>query len=118
MARAPRTKKTAFFVASALLVLGLPACAFLARKPLAEPALQGHLEENVYVSPQATFRVRMPRLSTDATVSDETPTTDTALVTIADNLCREFIVSQRPDNLGEQSLQSWPNSPRDFRSLA
>jgi hypothetical protein len=29
------------------------------------------------------------------------------LVTIKDDLCREFIVSERPGSLGAQSLQSW-----------
>lgn len=107
MTLAPRTKRIAFIVALALLVLGLPACGLFARKPWVEPALQGRLEESLYISPHATFRIRMPWLSTDATVRDETPMPDTVLVAIADDLCREFIVSQRPGNLGKQSLESW-----------
>lgn len=108
MARAPAfSKRIAFIVASALLVVGLPGCALLARKPVAEPSLQGRLEDSAYISPRATFRIRMPWLSTDATIRAETLTPDTELVTIADDLCREFIVSQRPGFLGGQSLESW-----------
>jgi hypothetical protein len=69
--------------------------------------MQGSLEDSVYISPRATFRIRIPWLSTHATLRAETPTPDTVLVTIADDLCREFIASQRPGFLGEQSLQSW-----------
>jgi hypothetical protein len=101
------SKRIAFIIASALLVVGLPGCALLARQPLAEPGMQGRLEDSVYISPRATFRIRMPWLSTDATIRDETPTPGTELVTIADDLCREFIISQRPGFLGGQTLESW-----------
>jgi hypothetical protein len=94
-------------VLSALLVIGFLGCAALAKKPLAEPALQGRLEGNVYISPRASFRIRMPWLSANATLRDESSAGDTLLVTFTDDLCREFIVSQRPGFVGTESLQSW-----------
>jgi hypothetical protein len=103
----PFTKRIAFIVALALLVSGLPGCALLVRKPLADPAIRGSLADNVYTSPQRSFRIRMPWLSSDATIRAETATPNTVLVTIADDLCREFIVSQHPGFLGGQSLESW-----------
>jgi hypothetical protein len=103
----PFSKRIAFIIAPALLVAGLPGCALLTRKPLAEPIMQGRLADSVYISPRATFRIRMPWLSTDATIRAEAPTTDTVLVTIVHDLCREFIVSQRPGFLGGQTLESW-----------
>jgi hypothetical protein len=87
--------------------MGLSGCAALAKKPLAEPALQGRLEGNVYTSPRESFRIRIPWLSSNATLGDETSAGGAVLVTIADDLCREFIVSQRPGFLGTQALESW-----------
>ena len=103
----PFSRRIAFIVTSALLVSGLAGCALLAKKPLADPAIRGSLADNVYTSPQKSFRIRMPWLSTDATIRAETATPNTVLVTIADDLCREFIVSQHPGFLGGQSLESW-----------
>jgi hypothetical protein len=103
----PFSKRIAFILASALLVTGVAGCALLARKPLAESIMQGRLEDSVYISPRATFRIRMPWLSTGATIRAEAATPDTVLVTIADDLCREFIVSHRPGFLGDQTLESW-----------
>jgi hypothetical protein len=60
----PFSKRIAFLVASALLASGLPGCALLATKPLAAPAMRGRLADNVYTSPQRSFRIRMPWLST------------------------------------------------------
>jgi hypothetical protein len=94
--------------ASVLLLIGLAGCALLGRKSLVEPgALQGRIENNIYISPQESFRIRIPWLAADATVSDETSADNSVNVTIADNLCRVFTVSQRPGFLGTQSLESW-----------
>jgi hypothetical protein len=91
----------------ALLAIGLSGCAALAKKPLAETALQGRLEGNVYTSPGESFRIRIPWLSTNGSLRDETSAGGAVLVTIADDLCREFIVSQRPGFLGTPALESW-----------
>jgi hypothetical protein len=40
---------------------------------------------------------------------DEVSAGNAVTVTIADDLCREFIVSERPGFLGTQSLESWVN---------
>jgi len=105
----PSSKRFAsvLIVASALLSTGLSACALLTTKPAASSAIQGRLESNVYTSPGESFQIRMPFLSRNASIRDETPAPDTLLVTIADDLCREFIVSQRLGFLGEQTLASW-----------
>ena len=90
-----------------LLGMTVPGCALFAKKPLAGSVLQGRIEDNTYTSPQGSFQFRVPWLSANATLRDETPGPDTVLVTIADDLCRQFIVSQRPGYLGSQSLASW-----------
>lgn len=51
--------------------------------------------------------MRLPRLSRNATIHDEVPTYGTLLLTIADDLCREFVISQRPGYLGTRALESW-----------
>jgi hypothetical protein len=99
---------TGAVTAVALLMTGLAGCALLDSKPLAERGtLQGHLENNVYTSAQQSFRIRMPRLADNARVRDEVSADNSTSVTISDNLCREFTVSQRPGFLGTQSLESW-----------
>jgi hypothetical protein len=100
-------KRIASMITSALLATCLAGCAALAKKPLADPRLQGRLEGNVYTSPRESFRVRIPWLSTNATLRDETSAGGAVLVTIADDLCREFTISQRPGFLGTQSFESW-----------
>jgi hypothetical protein len=65
------------------------------------------MDSNIYTSPRQSFRIRLPWLSANATLLDERPTPNTTLVTIKDDLCREFVVSERPGILGAQSLQSW-----------
>ncbi|MGE5216013.1 MAG: hypothetical protein ACM3SP_03295 [Chloroflexota bacterium] len=90
-----------------LLSITVAGCALFAHKPLAGSALQGRLENNTYISPNGSFSFRMPWLAADATLRDETFGPDTVLVTVADDLCRYFIVSERPGYLGTQSLQSW-----------
>lgn len=82
----------------------------LGKKPLADHALQGRLENNVYTSPRESFRIRIPWLSTNATLRDEISDGNTVIVNIADDLCREFIVSQHPGFLGTQSLAAWVNA--------
>lgn len=94
--------------AHALLMIGLAGCTLLDSKPLAaRGALRGNLENNIYTNPQASFRIRMPRLADNARVRDEVSADNSTTVTISDNLCREFTVSQRPGFLGTQSLESW-----------
>jgi hypothetical protein len=92
---------------AALLAIGSPGCAILAKKPSADAALQGHSKGNVYTSPGESFRIRIPWLSTNGSLRDETSAGGAVLVTIADDLCREFIISQRPGFLRTQSLESW-----------
>jgi hypothetical protein len=70
-------------------------------------AAQGRIENNTYISPGESFRIRFPRLSKGAAVRDEISKDQTLLVTISDELCREFTVSQRPGFLGTQSLEAW-----------
>lgn len=82
----------------------------LDKRLLADPAMQGRLEKNVYTSPGESFRIRIPWLSTNATLREEISVGRTVTVTIGDDLCREFIVSQRPGFLGTQSLESWVNA--------
>jgi hypothetical protein len=106
----PRESSVKIFtplVIAAALATVVQGCALLATKPLAGPGLQGRLEDNSYTSPQNSFRFRLPWLSSNAVLREEISTADTLLVTIADDLCREFIVSQRPGYLGAQSLESW-----------
>lgn len=91
-----------------LLLTGLAGCALLGKKPVAEPgAVQGRIENDIYISPRESFRIRLPRLSSGAVVSDETSEGQTLLLTISDDLCRKFTVSQRPGFLGSQSLEEW-----------
>jgi hypothetical protein len=101
--------RSSSIITAALLAIGLAGCALLAKKPMAEPSLQGGLENNVYTSPGGSFRIRMPWLTPNATLRDEVSGGDAVTVTIADDLCREFIVSQRPGVLGTQPLESWVN---------
>jgi hypothetical protein len=68
--------------------------------------MQGRVDHNIYTSPLQTFRIRIPKLS-QGTLSDESPYPNSTLLTIKDDLCREFVVSERPGFLGTESLQSW-----------
>ena len=90
------------------LILGVSGCALLADKPPPTYEARGRIENNFYVSPTGSFRVRLPELSsTGVIIHDEVPSSDTLLLSIKDDLCREFIVSQRPGNPGTQSVESW-----------
>jgi hypothetical protein len=100
-------KRVASIVTFVLLAIGLAGCAVFANKPLANPALQGRLKDNTYTSPRQTFRIRLPWLSTDATIGDEIASDNSLIVIIADDLCREFVVSQSTVALGAQSFESW-----------
>ena len=94
-------------IAIALLILNLSGCAWIGQNRVVASQMQGHIANNIYTSPSQSFRFRIPPLSSNATLSDDTPSSDTLLVTIKDDLCREFVVSERPGFLGAQSLQSW-----------
>ena len=101
-------KKTIAAVSiSVSLAAGLQACASQSMQVRAAADMPGILAGNVYTSPQRTFRTRMPWLSTDAAIRAESTAPDSLVVTIADDLCREFIVSQDPGSLEGQSLESW-----------
>ncbi len=106
----PFTRLTVYLVLSTVLAAGLAGCALLAKKPATGSDLKGRVDNNVYTSPGNSFRVRLPLLANNASVVDEIPTGFTLLVTITDNLCREFVISQRPGYLGAESLESWVNT--------
>ncbi|MDZ4341505.1 MAG: hypothetical protein U1E51_03600 [Candidatus Binatia bacterium] len=90
-----------------LLILSLSGCAWIGQNRPVDSQMQGRIDNNIYTSPRQSFRIGIPRLSTNAIIRDERPTPSTTLVTIKDDLCREFVVSERPGFLGTQSLQSW-----------
>jgi len=90
-----------------LLILSLSGCALIGQNRAVDSQSLGRIDNDIYTSPRQSFRIRIPRLSTNATIRDERPTPNTTLVTIKDDLCREFVVSERPGFLGAQSLQSW-----------
>lgn len=96
--------------ALSVLLFGLPlvvGCTVLTTKPMVTAPLQGQIDNNFYIGPEKLFRVRLPLLSRNAAIKDEVPTYGTLLLTIADDLCREFVISQRPGYLGTRSLESW-----------
>lgn len=90
-----------------LLILSLSGCAWIGQKPVVYSQSQGRVDNNIYTSPRQSFRIRLPRLSTNTALRDERPTSNTVLLTIEDDLCREFVVSERPGFLGSESLQPW-----------
>jgi len=90
-----------------LLILSLSGCAWIGQNRAVDSQSLGHIDNHIYTSPRQSFRIGIPRLSTNATIRDERPTPNTTLVTIKDDLCREFVVSERPGFLGTESLQSW-----------
>jgi len=58
--------------------------------------------------PGQPFRLRIPPLTGEqAKIIDEVPSPDTLLLTLSDDLCREFIVWERPGLLGDQSIEAW-----------
>ena len=85
----------------------LSGCVLAGPRSPVDAELQGRVENNVYTSPQQFFRIRIPQLSANSALRDERPTPNTMLVSIKDDLCREFVVSERPGFLSTQSLQSW-----------
>lgn len=90
-----------------MLLLTLPACAWIGQRTLADPKMLGRFENNVYDSPRGTFRVRVPPLTKNIKFREESPTPNTVLFSITDELCREFIASERPGLLDGQTLESW-----------
>lgn len=94
-------------VGMVLLIFGFSGCAWINQSRLADTRAEGRIVNNIYTSPQQSFRIRIPWLSTNATLRDERPAPNTLLVTIKDELCREFVVSERLGFLGTQSLESW-----------
>ena len=103
-------KRTATFFA-ALIFLGSYGCALLDQSiSVKTGALQGRIEDNVYISPTESFRVRLPRLSNNGVeITDEMPSESTLRLVIKDDLCREFSISERPGFLGTKSLRDWVN---------
>jgi hypothetical protein len=90
-----------------LMILSLSGCTWIRQNRVAEYAADGRIENNIYTSPRQSFRIRLPFLSSDSKLRDERPTPNTINLTIEDNLCREFTVSERPGLLGTMSLQAW-----------
>jgi len=90
-----------------LLIFSLSGCAWIRQNRVAEYSAEGSIENNIYTSARQSFRIRLPFLSPDSKLRDERPTSNTINLTIEDNLCREFIVAERPGFLGKDSLQSW-----------
>ena len=90
-----------------LLMLSLPGCGWIRQNRVADYAADGRIENNIYTSPRQTFRIRLPWLSSESTLRDERPTPNTINVTIEDNLCRQFTVSEQRGFLGMDALQSW-----------
>lgn len=101
-------KQTVICVVSFIL-MGAYGCAFLGQDISVEKGeLEGRVQDNVYTSPTGKFRVRLPRLSRDGVeITDEMPSQSTLRLVIKDDLCREFIISERPGFLGTQSLGEW-----------
>jgi hypothetical protein len=87
----------------------LSGCALIrAKSPVPIGGMQGRIVDNVYISPDNSFHLRLPTLSeAGAKISDEVPSPETLLLTLSDDLCREFIVSERPGILGDQKIESW-----------
>jgi hypothetical protein len=94
-------------IASMLLICSICGCVGIGHNRLADYQAEGQVVNNVYTSPRQSFRFRLPWLSADATLRDERPTPNSILVTIKDDLCREFLVSEQSGYLGTESLQSW-----------
>jgi len=92
-----------------LLAFASSGCALIAAKtPTPTDGMQGRIDGNVYISPHATFRLRLPTLSKTAPrIGDRVPSPNTLLLTLSDDLCREFIVSERPGILGDEKIESW-----------
>jgi hypothetical protein len=94
-------------IASLLLICSICGCVGIGHNRLADYQAEGQVVNNVYTSPRQSFRFRLPWISADATLRDEKPTPNSILVTIKDDLCREFLVSEQSGYLGTESLQSW-----------
>ena len=94
-----------------LLILSVSGCWWLGSNRVVDFPSLSRIEKNIYTSPRQSFRIRIPWLSANAALRDERPTPNTILVTIEDDLCREFVVSERPGFLGTESLQSWVDAP-------
>jgi hypothetical protein len=109
-------KGTAALILS--LLISASGCSWIGQEKLVIPNAQGRIQSNVYTSPSGTFRLQIPRLS-NPTIREEVPSPNTMLLSITDDLCREFIVSERPGFLGADSLESWVNTHivRELKSL-
>lgn len=100
-------KRFSTFVVLILWVLSIHGCTLIGGRSIVVAGLQGQVENNVYTSPQQSFRFRIPWLTAKAATRDERPTPNSLLVTIEDELCRQYLVSERPGFLGTESLQQW-----------
>ena len=100
-------------------LLFLWGCALLGDEVPPVTGMQGRLQENIYTSPSGSFRLRVPKLSKAANIRDEVPSPGVLRLSISDDLCREFIVSERPGNLGTQSIGQWveENIVQDLKPL-
>jgi hypothetical protein len=73
-----------------LLIFSFSGCAWINQSRLADSRTEGRIENNIYTSPRKSFRIRIPWLSTNATLRDERPTPNTMLVTIKDDVLAHF----------------------------
>jgi hypothetical protein len=73
-----------------LLIFSFSGCAWINQSRLADSHTEGRIENNIYTSPRQSFRIRIPWLSTNATLRDERPTPNTMLVTIKDDVLAHF----------------------------
>ena len=99
--------RVAIVTVSGFLLAGLAGCVLRGTQPRASSDMPGTLAGNVYSSPDGKFRIGMPWLSDNATIQAERTGPGGLVVTIADDLCRDFSVSENPGSLDGQSLESW-----------
>lgn len=70
--------------------------------------ISGRIEGGAYVNPERSFRVGLPALRRPAAViQDRIFHADGWLVEFADDLCRNYSVSERPMDLGREDFQGW-----------
>ena len=79
----------------------LPAMLLLAQ-------LHGTVSARIYTSPSGSYRVRLPHLLEQGVqITDEIPDTNVQMLSVSDDLCREFIITERPGELPNDSLRAW-----------
>lgn len=70
--------------------------------------ISGRIEGGAYQNPERSFRIDLPPLRRPAAViQDRIFHADGWLVEFADDLCRNYSLSERPLDLGREDFQSW-----------